>query len=163
VADVKKQFPAIRYYVVGGVPPPSYLALVKKYGLESNVKFFQNISDEELIDLYYQADLFLLPSVNFRDNDFEGFGLVYLEAGACGLPVIGTYDCGAEDAIKDGVTGLLVKQNDVPGTAAAISMILNNPELAVELGRNGRENARQNDWRQVIKKYLSLYQGLEKK
>lgn len=163
VAEVKKKQPDLKYYIVGGQPSKKYLSLVKQYDLEDNVKFFQNITDQELIDLYYQADLFLLPSVVVDNHDFEGFGLVYLEAGACGLPVVGTVNCGAEDAIQDKVTGLLVKQNDIQGTVEAILKILDNPELASKLGRAGKEKAKQNDWSIVVQKYLKVYQEILEK
>ncbi len=160
IAEIKKKYPDIRYQIVGGSPPQRYLDLVKQYNLTSNVEFFQDIPDEELIKLYHQADLFLLTPVNANDNDFEGFGLVYLEAGACGLPTIGTYDCGAEDAIKDGVTGFLVPQNDMAKTAEVIIKLLDNPNLALKLGEQCRANARQNDWHIVVNKYLRVYREI---
>lgn len=160
IAEAKKRYKDIKYYIVGGKPVKIYLDLVKKYDLEENVEFFQFISDEDLIKLYYQADIFLLPSVTFNDNDFEGFGLVYLEAGACGKPVIGTHDCGAEDAIVDGVTGLLVPQNDIKKTAEAVLKLLDNPELAKKLGENGKKRAQQMSWDNVAKKYIEEYKKL---
>ena len=120
IAGVKKRYKDIKYYIVGGSPPKLYLDLVKKYNLEKNVEFSENLPDDELIKIYYQADIFLLTPVTFNDNDFEGFGLVYLEAGACEKPVIGTYDCGAEDAIIDNITGLLIPQKDIKKTTEAM-------------------------------------------
>ncbi|MFH2013609.1 MAG: glycosyltransferase family 4 protein, partial [Patescibacteria group bacterium] len=112
IAKVKKRYPDIKYYIVGGKPPKIYVNLVKKYNLENNVKFLFGLSDKELIEFYYKVDIFVLTPITINNNDFEGFGLVYLEAGACGKPVIGTYDCGAEDAIINNVTGFLVSQNN---------------------------------------------------
>ncbi len=159
VAEVKKKYPKLKYYIVGGRPPELYLEMVKECGLENNVVFFENISDEKLIDLYYESDVFLLPSVTENDNDFEGFGLVYLEAGACGKPVIGTYGCGAEDAIIDGETGILVPQNDIKKTAEAILKLLDNPELAEKFGKNGKERAQQMSWENQVKKYIDIYEN----
>lgn len=159
IAEVKKKYKNIKYYIVGRKPPKIYLDLVKKYDLEKNVEFFQFISDEDLIKLYYQADIFLLPSVTFNDNDFEGFGLVYLEAGACGKPVIGTYGCGAEDAVVDGETGFLVPQNDIKKTAEAVLRLLDNPELAKKLGENGRKRAQQMSWGNIVNKYVEIYEN----
>jgi len=157
MAEVKKKYKNIKYYIVGGKPLKEYLDLVKKYNLEKNVKFFQNISDEDLIKLYYQADIFLLTPVTIDNNIFEGFGLVYLEAGACGKPVIGTYNCGAEDAIVNGETGFLVPQNDIEKTAEAVLKLLNNPGLARKLGENGKKRAREMSWGNVVKKYIEVY------
>jgi phosphatidylinositol alpha-1,6-mannosyltransferase len=160
IAEVKKKYKNIKYYIVGREPAEIYLELVKKFGLEENVKFFKFISDEELVRLYYEADIFLMTSINTGDTDFEGFGLVYLEAGACGKPVIGTHDCGAEDAIVDGVTGLLVPQNNIQATAGAILKLLDNPELAEKLGENGKKRAQQMNWDNVVKKYIEYYKSL---
>jgi len=160
IAEVKKRYPDIKYYIVGGRPPEIYLNLVKENNLQENVKFFENISDEQLIDLYYQSDIFLLPSVTENENDFEGFGLVYLEAGACGKPVIGAFGSGAEDAIIDGETGILVPQNDVKKTAEAVLKLLDNPELAKKMGENGKKRAKEMDWKNIINRYLEIYKSI---
>lgn len=157
MSEVKKKYKDIRYYIVGGRPPKEYLDLVKKYKLEKNVKFFQGISDEDLVRLYYQADVFLLTPITIDDNNFEGFGLVYLEAGACGKPVVGTFGCGAEDAIVDGVTGLLVPQKNIKKTAEAVLKLLDNPNLAKKLGENGKKRTQQMSWEKVVKKYMDIY------
>jgi len=159
IAGAKKKHSDIKYYIVGGKPPKEYLELVKKYNLEKNIKFFENISDEELIKLYYEANLFLLTPIVINNNDFEGFGLVYLEAGACGLSVIGTLDCGAEDAIVNNQTGFLVPQNNIQKTTEVILKLLDNPELAKKLGENGRKRAQQMSWSNVVKKYIKIYES----
>jgi glycosyltransferase involved in cell wall biosynthesis len=163
IAEVKKKYKDIKYYIVGGKPDKFYLDLVKKYNLEKNIKFFQGISDEDLIKLYYQADVFLLTPVTLNSNNFEGFGLVYLEAGACGKPVIGTWGCGVEDAVVDGETGLLVSQNNIKETAKAILKLLDNPSLAKKLGENNRKRAQQMNWENVAKKYIMVYKSLKNK
>lgn len=159
VAKVKKKYKDIKYYIVGGKPPKIYLDLVKKHNLENNVKFFQNISDKDLIKLYYEADIFLLTPVTINNNDFEGFGLVYLEAGACGKPAIGTFDCGAEDAIVNNVTGLLMPQNNIQKTTEAVIKLLDNPKLAKKLGENGKKRAQQMSWDNVAKEYIKRYKA----
>ena len=90
-------------------------------------------------------------------SDFEGFGLVYLEAGACGRPAIGTFDCGAEDAIVNNVTGLLVPQNDIQKTAEAVLRLFDNPGLAKKLGENGKKRAQEMSWDKIAKKYMEIY------
>jgi len=139
IAEVKKKYRDIKYYIVGDQSDKNYFNklkdLVEKYNLEKNIVFLEKISDEKLINFYYSSGLFLLTPVNIKNN-FEGFGLVYLEAGACGKPVIGTYDCGAEDAVVNEATGLLVPQKNIKKTAEAVLKLLNNPELARKLGEN---------------------------
>jgi len=160
ISEVKKKYKNIKYYIVGGRPSKEYLDLVKKYKLEKNVRFFQNISDEDLVRLYYQADVFLLTPITIDDNNFEGFGLVYLEAGACGKPVIGTWGCGAEDAVVDGTTGLLVPQKNIKKTAEAVLRLLDDPNLAKKLGENGKKRAQRMSWDRAAKKYIEIYRCL---
>lgn len=109
--------------------------------LEKNIEFLQDLPDERLIELYHQSDIFLLTPTTINNNDFEGFGLVHLEAGACSLPVIGTLDCGVEDAIIDGETGIFVPQNDIQKTVEVILKLLDNPELAEKIGENNKKRA----------------------
>ena len=160
MAIVKKKYPDLKYYLVGDQSSKDYFnqlkELVKKHDLENNVIFLEKISDKHLIKLYHQTDLFLLTSINI-DKSFEGFGLVYLEANACGKPAIGTYGCGAEEAIIDGFNGLLVPQNDIEKTGQAILNILDNPILAEELSRNGLKQAQKMDWSNIVEQYIKKY------
>lgn len=73
--------------------------------------------------------------------------------------VIWTFNCGTEDVIIDGVTGLFIPQNDIKKTAEAILKLLNNLSLAKKLGENGRKRARQMNWDNVAKKYIKVYEG----
>ncbi|MBU2564054.1 glycosyltransferase family 4 protein [Patescibacteria group bacterium] len=159
MAQVIKKHNA-KYYIVCDKKEKEYIDLVRKHNIEKNVKFFYNISDKELIELYHKSSIFLLTPVVLNDNDFEGFGLVYLEANACGKPSIGTYKCGAEDAIIDNVTGFLVPQNDIKKTAEAVLKLLDNPGLAKKLGENGRKRAWEMNWKNLSKKYIDVYKKI---
>lgn len=163
IAKVKEKYPDIKYHIVGDQSHKEYFGelqeLSKKLGVEKNIFFWQNIKDEELIGLYGKADVFLLTPVNI-DNNFEGFGLVYLEANASGLPVIGTIDCGAEDIIKNNYNGLLVPQNDAEGTANAIIRLLGNHDFAGKLGENGRLVAKEMSWDKTADRYLEVYKSI---
>ncbi len=165
VAKAKEKFNNLKYYIVGGQSDVAYFnklkQLVADLHLSNAVFFLQDISDDELIRLYHQMDLFLLTPVNVGDK-FEGFGLVYLEAGACGKPVIGTYNCGAEEAIIENYNGLLVPQEDINQTAAAIVRILENNMLAESLGKNGRSRAIDMNWDKIADKYIDCYKTAPK-
>lgn len=160
VAEIKKQYPHLKYYIVGRRNSPDYFnqlqELVRRYDLGENVVFLENLTDEERNYLYDQSDLFILSSI-VDQGAFEGFGLVYLEANAFSKPVIGTLDCGAEDAIRDGYNGFLVPQNDVAALTRAILKILDNPELAKIMGRNGRKWAEEHEWDKIAEEYLRAY------
>lgn len=163
IAEVKKSIPDIKYRIIGSVASREYFEflqkLVKDNKLESNVEFLDDISDQELLKQYSMADLFLLTSVNINHN-FEGFGLVFLEAAAAGLPVIGTKNNGIEDAMRDGYNGILVPQNDVDATARAIKNILEDHDLSGKFSENGRAWAKTNDWEFLAEKYQKIYKSL---
>ena len=164
-AEVKKHYPEIKYRIVGDQSGLKYFnelkRLVRENGLEDNVEFLSGLSDQELRSLYCECDLFLLVSVN-EGHSFEGFGLVHLEANACGKPAIGTLGCGSEDAIKDGYSGFLVPQNDVKATSEAILKILGDSKLAGEMGQNSHSWAKANTWEKTAKKYVDVYEKLIK-
>jgi phosphatidylinositol alpha-1,6-mannosyltransferase len=75
----------------------------------------------------------------FAGLEVEGLGIVYLEASACGLPVIAGASGGAPDAVIDGVTGVVVDGLDTEAIAKEAVKLLNNPTLAREMGVAGRE------------------------
>ena len=161
-SKVHAKFKNLQYYIVGNQSDSSYFNYLKKMvsnlSLKSSVKFFTSISDSELIGLYKKAKMFLLTPVSEGSN-FEGFGLVYLEAGACGLPVVGSLNSGAEDAINDKKTGLLVPQNDPEAVSEAILAILENERFAKKLGNNGIIFAKDHDWGNVVERYIEVYVG----
>ena len=123
---------------------------------EDNIKFIE-ADDQELINLYHHADIFLLTPVNIG-NHFEGFGLVYLEAGACGVPSVGSKGCGAEDAIKDNQTGFLVEQNNIKKTSESILKILQDKNLRQKLSQEARALAQSMSWKTTSQNLIRLYQ-----
>jgi phosphatidylinositol alpha-1,6-mannosyltransferase len=143
-AKVKKHFPSARYWLVGEYRKNEYFQTLQKIIMDNHiedVEFFGRLSDEKLGECYRQASLFVLAShsmVAVEKNHFEGFGLVYLEAGAYGLPVIGTRYGGVPEAIREHETGLLVEPGDVDGLAEAISQLLSDPTLMSKMGNANR-------------------------
>ena len=81
-----------------------------------------------------------------QDNSVEGFGLVYLEAAAHGLPVVAHDVGGVSDAVQDGTTGLLVPPDRPAQLAAAFEKLIHDAELRRKLGEAGRAWARRNSW-----------------
>ena len=103
-------------------------ARVRELGLEGRVRFAGRVSETDLRAAYAAADLFVLPSEH-EGTAFEGLGLVYLEALARGVPVIGCLESGATDVIEPDVNGLLVPPGDPEKIAAAIRRILSDAAL----------------------------------
>jgi phosphatidylinositol alpha-1,6-mannosyltransferase len=109
--------------------------------VDRHVSFLGDISDDQLRDAYARAWCFALPTRRVGTGDVEGFGIVYLEAAMAELPSVGGLNSGAEDAIADGKSGLLVDGSDPAAIASAIGYLLSDPDRARALGRFGRSRA----------------------
>lgn len=127
-------------------------------GLTDVVRIAGRVSDEIKIGWLQAAEVFALPALN-TGGKFEGFGLVYLEASAAGLPVIGTLGCGAEDAIIDGETGYLIDQDDEQATADRIIRLLGDGALRQRMGAAGWEFAESHTWERMTARILQAYRG----
>jgi len=162
IAEARKSIPDIRYIIVGDLNSAGYVSQLKeiitRLGLEDVVHFLGQVSETELRDWYHRCDLFLLTPVQ-TEGAFEGFGLVYLEAGACGKPVVGAISGGVPDAVVDGQTGLLVPEGDVEATAQAIVRVLSDPDLSRRLGQAGLERARELSWDAYARRLEEVYQN----
>jgi len=97
------------------------------------VYFLVGLSYAVISACYQACEIFSLPSRG------EGFGLVYLEAMACGKPVIGGAHGGAPEVIEDGKTGYLVQHGDAGQLATSLETLLADPALAKQMGARGRE------------------------
>lgn len=124
---------------VGNMVVPEYLTKMQSLAGERMVEFEPKvrISDEELVNILNQALCMLYAPW------LEPFGLAPLEANACGVPVIAVAEGGVRETIIDGVTGLLV-ENDPVSMTNAIQRLIDSPNLARELGSNGRDNVQKN-------------------
>jgi len=163
-ARIAEEFPELDYIIVG-VHGGSYFekiqALIQTLGLTDRIFFKERVSDAELVALYRNAQLFILLPQNI-DNDIEGFGLVFLEAAAFGLPVIGAEDSGAEDAIRAGRNGYLVAPHDSVEAAERMRDILRNPTLRESFSKESVTFAKHSDWRIIMRQYNELYGRLLK-
>jgi phosphatidylinositol alpha-1,6-mannosyltransferase len=115
------------------------------------VVFAGPVHDDHLPALYALADVFAMVSREQAGGcDVEGFGLVFLEAAACGKPTVGGRSGGIPDAVCEGHTGLLVDPLSTDDTAGALARLLTDPGLASEQGNNGRDwVAREHRWSDV--------------
>ena len=140
----------LEYWVVGGQSKGNYETQLRAAAAEKPdlaVRFFGNIPDEELSDLYDRADIFAMTSVNL-EHSVEGFGLVYLEAAAHGLPVVAHDVGGVSEAVREGVTGLLVPPDRPAQLAAAFEKLIHDEPLRRKLGAAGRDWATRNCWKE---------------
>lgn len=136
---IAEDVPNVTYLIVGHGPDRARLAgLARRLGVADRLHFAGKVPHDQL-PLYYNAcDVFVMPSRE-ADPDVEGFGIVFLEAGACGKPVIGARAGGVPDAIRDGETGLLVPPRAPERLARAARWLLAHPAKAHRIGRQGRQ------------------------
>jgi glycosyltransferase involved in cell wall biosynthesis len=159
---VREQIRDAQLVITGNQDPP-YLteveAQIARLGLADCVHILGMIDEDALRGWYQHADLFALPSLTVGGK-FEGFGLVFLEASACGLPVVGAQGSGVAEAVIDGKTGLLIPQDDADALASALIRLLADETLRQELGTAGRAYAETQDWSQVAAQIIALYEQI---
>ncbi|BBM85091.1 glycosyltransferase family 4 protein [Candidatus Uabimicrobium amorphum] len=146
MAKIVQFFPKVHYTMIGseqgGTENWSHhlRQLAKDLDLEENVSILEDVADEHMLYFYKNCDVFVMP--NRKDgDDVEGFGIVFIEAGFCGKPVIGGLVGGSVDAIENEVTGYLVDGENVDEIASKIKEILKDKKLAGDLGRRGYQRS----------------------
>ncbi len=153
--QVLKKFPQAVYHIVGR--PLDREKLTKQaihLGVNNHVVFHGTIgSHDQLWDYYQAADIFVLLSENQPDGDVEGFGIVALEANALGTPVIGAKYCGVEEAVNNGISGVLVDGNSPEEIVQAIDYCMNNKD---SLKVSSQEWSQAHDWEIIGKRFLEF-------
>jgi len=125
--------------------------LVHEHRMEAHVAFVGSRDQEQLALYYAAADVCAVPSLT------ESFGLVALEAMACGTPVVGTRVGGLQTLIEDGESGLLVPAGDDTALAEAIHAVLTDHRLRTHLSHGARERAERFTWNRVGQRMTELY------
>lgn len=128
--------------------------IIEENRLKDTVIFHEQISDDAMIELMDISSIFILPSKNTSKMNFEGFGLVFLEASSRFLPVIGSRECGNTDAIIHNKTGYLIEQGDIKDLKNKIYKLLKNPNLRQQMGENGRTFSERMTWSNTVKLIL---------
>lgn len=151
--EVLKHFPETEFWIVGEDKMKSkFENLCKELGVYRSFIFWGLKSQEELVKIYNKATIFVLPSLT------EAFGVVFLEAMACGLVVIGTEVGGIPEIIKNGYNGVLVPPNQPQKLANAIVAILSNKNLAIEYMENGIRTIKNFSTEHMMKCTYEVYQ-----
>ncbi len=162
---ILEEIPDAHYLIVGKGPEEDALkAQVKDSGLSKSVTFAGYADEQELPAYYAACNVFAMSSfAAHRGENVEGFGIAYLEANACGRPVIGGRTGGVVDAIADGETGLLVDPLDVGDIRRAVVEILADEEKAQAMGLAGRKRVEEEyNWRSVTEKILEIIERFSK-
>lgn len=124
--------------------------------LRDKVRFWGGKTHDELVTIYASADLFAAPSVQARDGGVEGFGLVFLEAMASGLPVVASRSGGIPDVVRDGENGLLAEPGNPADLAEKMNRVLRSDALAQTLRTGGMATAQSYDYAVIGQRYANV-------
>jgi phosphatidylinositol alpha-1,6-mannosyltransferase len=155
-------FPDILYVIVGIGPSETNLReLAKALKTEGHTRFMGRLAEQELLFLYNACEVFVMPSREIqKSGHIEGFGIVFLEANACGKPVIGGRSGGVSEAICDGRTGFLVDPDSPEEIAEKIEFLFTHPSESRRMGDEGLRWVRENfDWSSYVKTSYELLYG----
>jgi len=137
----------VEYWIVGATGKPHYESTLRAAAALPGliVRFLGDVPSDRLDGIYAQADIFALTSID-HGHSVEGFGLVYLEASAHGLPVVAHHVGGVPEAVLDGETGFLVLPRHPTSLTDAFRKLIEDPDLRRKFGAAGRAWARRTTW-----------------
>ena len=141
--DILSEFPKTHYAIAGphrkNDPYLNSLKnLVKELSIEQHVTFIDFIPDTDLKKIYSASKVYVMASRTLhKTGDSEGFGITFLEANACGCPVIGSYEGGIPDAVENEVNGLLVPSDSPSDIALAVKKVFSNEDYRLGLVNKG--------------------------
>jgi phosphatidylinositol alpha-1,6-mannosyltransferase len=146
------------YLIAGDGPERSALeALANELGVREQVRFLGAVDERTKITLYELCDVFAMPNSLMKNTDWEGFGIVFLEAARAGKPSLGGANGGVPDAIIDGVTGLLVDSSDPRRVTEGLARLLSDDALRARLGAAARARAAAKfDWPVIGAQFRSV-------
>lgn len=140
LAKIINKHKNVIYQIVGDGPLRGKLeSLVRDLGIENYVKLLGPVDEEELLNIYKESHIFILPSVTSREGDQEGIPVVLMEAQATGLPVISTQHSGIPEVVINGKSGFLVPEKDVNALAEKLEYLIEHPEIWPKMGYAGRK------------------------
>jgi phosphatidylinositol alpha-1,6-mannosyltransferase len=158
--QILKDFPDAHLLFVGVGPHLEYIhKRAVQLGVLENISFVGRVQYQELPRFICVGEIFAMPSRSrLAGLEVEGLGIVYLEASACALPVVGGLSGGAPDALIEGETGFAVDGRNPDQVAAAVTKLLSDPVLAKRMGERGREwIINEWEWRHWSEKFNSLF------
>ncbi|MEM2338355.1 MAG: glycosyltransferase family 4 protein [Candidatus Bathyarchaeia archaeon] len=153
---VSKENPKVKLVIVGDGPEKARLTeLTRKLGINQNVVFKGFVDSQDLPKYYLACDIFVLHSL------YEQFGIVLVEAMACGKPVISTTVGAIPEIVDNEKIGFLVEPKNPKQLADAILKLANDEKLRKKFGEEGKKKAKENyDWNIIVEKYLKVYKQL---
>ncbi len=148
---IRKSEPGARLWIAGSGPEEKQLKYLKKdLGLSEQVGFFGRVSQKKKAELLSKAHLMLFPAVR------EGWGLVVLEANACGTPVVGYNVPGLRDSIRNGVNGFLVKEGDINAMARQAMELLGDKDAFKRFSKSSIAFSNKFRWEKSARDFVSV-------
>ena len=148
---VRRPHPNVRLVLIGDGPElPRLKALTKRYGLDGVVRFRGAVErDDDVRAAFFDADVFCLPSIQ------EGFGIVFVEAMAAGLPIVAARSAAVPELVSDEETGILVTPGSARALAHALIALLDDPRKRARLGAEGIQRSSTYDLDAVGRSFLA--------
>lgn len=159
---IREQFPNILYAIIGeGEELSSLDTLIDELGVRRHVQFHRELAEQQLVESFQQCDLFVLPNRRIG-GDIEGFGMVLLEAQACGRPVLAGDSGGTAETMNAPHTGWTLDCTDVLRLATTVSELVGNESRRKEMGAAARQWVCQEfAWDTVIRPAASVFDQLQ--
>ena len=164
LSSVLQRMPDTKYLIVGGGPEEARLKQMAEHqGVAHAVRFTGDIPHHTLPDFYRAADVFCMLNQQDSSGDIESFGMVFIEANACGKPVIGGRSGGTAESIAEGQTGFLCDPGDSTALSDMLLLLLGNAGLRQRLGVAGLERVRNEfDWDSRARQLLEVHRRISK-
>jgi len=155
---IRETVPDVLYAVMGdGDERDRLKQLARETGVEEQVQFLGELDDDGLVQAYQQCDLFALPNREVN-GDFEGFGMVLLEAQSCGKPVLAGDSGGTAETMQRGKTGVIVDCTQPAPLAEAVCDLLTDENRRIQMGTAAREWAvGEFDWNALAAKAAAIF------
>ncbi|MFA6973563.1 MAG: glycosyltransferase family 4 protein [Parcubacteria group bacterium] len=157
-AEIVKKYPDVRLLIAGGEgnAEDELKAQSKKLGLEEKIQFTGFVTpNTEFVKYHHASDVFILPSLN------EGMSNNMLEAMASGMPIVMTPTGGADELIREGVNGYIVKFKNAADIAEKLEKLITDPAATKSMGAASRRIAEEMSWTKVAQQYFELYKKVK--
>ena len=156
LAQLLREGLSVGYVIIGtGEEEERLKRLAKSLDISDRIHFLGRVSEEEKILAFNAADVFVMPSIQLGPMT-EGFGIVFLEAAAAGLPSVAGNVGGQPEAVLHGNTGLVVDGTNVKELYSALRYLVLNPKVRKDMGEKGRKWAKQHDWKNISQKVYNI-------
>lgn len=162
IREIIRKYKNVEYIIAGEGPLENKLKnLVLELGIKNYIKFVGVAKQDEVLELYKQAHIFILPSVTASNGDQEGIPVVLMEAQASGLPVVSTFHTGIPEVVVDGKSGFLVPERDVNALAERLEYLIEHSEIWPDMGQYGRKFVEKHYViNKLNKRLVGIYQNL---